>query len=240
MPSVPPASASAGSARYSAGSARMLVVGDVGRVAEDQVVAAAAAPRTGRTRRPRMRSSSPCRATLMRASASASARDVGGVDLDLRIGHRRDHRQAAVAGAQVEHAPGAVGEPGVERAGLLAVGQQLGDVGARHDRALVDRERHVLQPGLAGEVGGGLAGLDAPRDQRLGLGDCRPASTSRWPRVSSASSGRPSAQVTSQAASSKALPVPWPNETPARFRRSLCAMTSSTRVMRTSRSRAPR
>ncbi len=32
---------------------------------------------------------------------------------------------------------------------------------------------------------------------------------------SSASSGMPSAHSTSQAASSKALPVPWPNETPA-------------------------
>src|ERR1019366_5481872 len=50
-------------------------------------------------------------------------------------------------------------------------------------------------------------------------------------RASSASSGRPSAHVTSHAASSKALPVPWPNETSARFRRSLCAWTSSTSVM---------
>ena len=58
-----------------------------------------------------------------------------------------------------------VGEPGVERAGLLDVDEQLGDVRARHDRALVDRERDVLQPGLAGEVGGRAAALDAARDQ---------------------------------------------------------------------------
>src|SRR5664280_863727 len=55
------------------------------------------------------------------------------------------------------------------------------------------------------------------------------AAISRAPRVSSASSGRPIAHVTSQAASSKALPVPWPNETPARFSRSLWALTSWTR-----------
>ena len=62
-----------------------------------------------------------------------------------------------------------VGEPGVERAGLLDVDEQLGDVRARHDRALVDRERDVLQPGFAGEVGRGLAALDAPRDQGVDL-----------------------------------------------------------------------
>ena len=32
-------------------------------------------------------------------------------------------------------------------------------------RALVDVERHALQPGFAGEVGGRLAGLDALRDR---------------------------------------------------------------------------
>src|SRR5450755_3038313 len=57
------------------------------------------------------------------------------------------------------------------------------------------------------------------------------ADTARCPRVSRASNGSPSAQVTSHAASSKALPVPWPNETPECLRRSLCATTSSTSVM---------
>ena len=47
MPSAPPASASAGSARYSAGSAAIDVVVHVGRVAQDQVVAAVQ-PRPGR------------------------------------------------------------------------------------------------------------------------------------------------------------------------------------------------
>ena len=187
MPSSPPASASAGSARYSAGSAAMLSLVDVGRVAEDQVVAAAA----GRANR----SDSSSRDARVEAvpgdvdagDAPARRREMSAAStVDLRIGHRRDHRQAAVAGAQVEHAPGAVGQPGVERAGL-AVGQQLGDVGARHDRRARRREGHVLQPGLAGQVGGGLAGLDAPRDERLGLGDVgrgrRSRSAARLERV---------------------------------------------------------
>ncbi len=96
-------------------------------------------------------------------------RDVGGVDDDLGIRHRGDYRQAAVAGAEIEDAARAVGKPRVERPGLLDVDEQLGDVRARNDRALVDRERDVLQPRLAGEIGGGLAGLDPSRDQVFDL-----------------------------------------------------------------------
>src|SRR4051812_7270877 len=56
-------------------------------------------------------------------------------------------------------------------------------------------------------------------------------SISRLPCDSSASSGRPSAQVTSQAASSNAFVVPWPNEMPAPFSRSETATTSETSVI---------
>ena len=73
MPSAPPASASAGSARYSAGSARHARGVDVRRVAQDQVVAGRAAPRAGRTATQRDALAEPCRSTLMRATASASA-----------------------------------------------------------------------------------------------------------------------------------------------------------------------
>ena len=91
---------------------------------------------------------------------------VGRVDLDLGPGQRRQHREAAVAGAQVQHAAGALGQPRVDR----AVGQWLGDQRARDDHALVDMEGHALQPGLAGQVGGRLAGRDAAVDQRRGRG----------------------------------------------------------------------
>src|SRR5690242_7230296 len=55
--------------------------------------------------------------------------------------------------------------------------------------------------------------------------------------VSSASSGRPMAAVTSHAASSNAFVVPWPNATPASFRRCDVRVTSSTRVIAAAPSR---
>ena len=77
----------------------------------------------------------------------------------------------------------------------------------------------------------GLAGLDPLREQ--GVDPVLLLGRDRLALVSSASSGRPSDQVTSQAASSKALPVPWPNDTPACLSRSDAATTSSTSVMTT-------
>jgi hypothetical protein len=74
---------------------------------------------------------------------------VAGVHRGLRPGHRREHRQTAVARAQVEHARGLARQPRIER----AVGQRLGDQRTRHDGALVHMEGHALQPRLAGEVG---------------------------------------------------------------------------------------
>src|SRR6516162_7891615 len=57
------------------------------------------------------------------------------------------------------------------------------------------------------------------------------AASARLPCVSSASSGRPSAAVTSHAASSNALVVPWPKATPPSFRRFDVCVTSSTSVI---------
>ena len=89
--------------------------------------------------------------------------DVGRIHRDLGIRHRRQHREAAVAGAQVQHAAGALAQPGVD----AAVGQQLRDEAARHDGALVHVEGHPLQPGFARQVGGRLARGDALVDQRV-------------------------------------------------------------------------
>src|SRR5690606_7091548 len=77
--------------------------------------------------------------------------------------------QAAVAGAQVEPRMGGRAEPGAG----AAAGDQLGNEAARRDRGPVDVTGHALQPGLAGEVGGGVARGDAAFDERahgLGLG----------------------------------------------------------------------
>ncbi|MCY1526178.1 hypothetical protein D9M68_611830 [compost metagenome] len=91
--------------------------------------------------------------------------EVGAGHLHLRPGQGRQHSETAVAGAQVQHAGRVFAQPGVE----AAVGDQLGDEAARHDGALIHIKRHALQPGFVREVGGGLAGLDAARDQ-LGHG----------------------------------------------------------------------
>jgi hypothetical protein len=142
---------------------------DVGRVADDQVVGA-----LGRIQQIRLEETD-ARAELVLVDVDARHRecvagDVAGIDADLGVGHRGDHRQAAVAGAQVEHALRAIRQPRIQRAFALAVGEQFGDEGARHDHALVDVEGHVLQPGFFRQVGGGLAGGDAFVHQRDGPG----------------------------------------------------------------------
>ena len=91
--------------------------------------------------------------------------DVHGIDHHVRVGHGGQHGEAAVAGAQVEHAVGLVAEPGVD----AAVGQHFGDEGTGHDHALVHVEGHALQPGLVRQVGCGLAGTDALVDQGQGF-----------------------------------------------------------------------
>ena len=91
---------------------------------------------------------------------------VGAVDLRIRPAQGRQHGQAAVAGAQVQHPEWTCpfrGQPGINDTGT----QHFGDQRARHDGALVDEEGHALQPGLASEVGGRLARRDALRHQQL-------------------------------------------------------------------------
>jgi hypothetical protein len=56
-------------------------------------------------------------------------------------------------------------QPGVDATTELGVRQQFGDQTARHDGTLVHVEGHALQPGLARQVGGGLAGADALAQQ---------------------------------------------------------------------------
>ena len=85
---------------------------------------------------------------------------------------------------------------------------RLGDQRARHDDALVDGERHALQPGLAGQVGGGLARGDALRDQRV----------DGWrPCVSSTRAARPRRRARPAAGPGATAPA-----TPPRRRRWSC------------------
>ncbi|MFO1298144.1 MAG: hypothetical protein U1F25_17900 [Rubrivivax sp.] len=139
----------------------------------------------------------------------------------MRPGERGQHGEAAAAGAEIQHvAGGLAAEQSVER----AFHQWLGEQRARHERALVGDERHALQPRLAGEVRGRAAARDALVDERgdaLAARRGSPAgSLSCLAKVpanvsASASSGNRSRHSTSQAASSKAFVVPWPQATAA-------------------------
>ena len=124
MPSAPPASASAGSARYSAGSAAMTARVDVRRVAQDQVVAGRQRARARRTRCSVMRSVELVAVDVDARDVQRVGRDVGGVD------RRRRGRPSPPAppGCRCRctgraRARCGRAQPGVER----AVGQQLGD-----------------------------------------------------------------------------------------------------------------
>ncbi|MNV19701.1 hypothetical protein D3C71_1105770 [compost metagenome] len=84
-------------------------------------------------------------------------RYVGARHLHLGPGHGRQHGQAAVTRAQVQHLAGVVAQVLVSP----PIDQQFGNEAARHDGAFVHVERYTLQPGLLCEIGGGLAGADA-------------------------------------------------------------------------------
>ena len=136
-----------------------------------------------------MRSARPCLSTLMRATASASA-------LRSAASTVTSGQASAASTARLPlpvHRSSTwrvlVRHPGVERCRRR---NQLGDQRARHDRALVDVERHALQPGFVRQVSGGLAGGDALLDQRCRWPPTSAAASSRSATPSRSSSGRPS------------------------------------------------
>ena len=85
--------------------------------------------------------------------------------------------EAARAGAEVEHAFHGEGILDQRTALVIALAaemglQQLADVGARHDHALVDIEGQAAHVDLVDQIGGGLSRGDAAPDhidERLGL-----------------------------------------------------------------------
>ncbi len=68
--------------------------------------------------------------------------------------------------AEVEHALDGVGIVDRRAGADEAAEQQFADEAARHDRALVDIERHALDIGAIEQIGGGLARGDSRVDQR--------------------------------------------------------------------------
>jgi len=61
---------------------------------------------------------------------------------------------------------------------LQAVAQQFGDIGTRHDDALINIETVFTQPGLARQVSGRQAFCDAPLKQLPGT-----SGNPRWNRL---------------------------------------------------------
>ena len=90
--------------------------------------------------------------------------------IDRRIGkpHRREHGERTRSGAEIEHPRDLVGVlPGeaVFAAGKGIAGDELAEIGARHDHPLVDMERDAGGVDASEEIGGRLARRDARFDQ---------------------------------------------------------------------------
>jgi hypothetical protein len=126
----------------------------VGRVGEDQVEAARQRLEQVRAHQPDARAPGQVPAR----HRERGGRNVGGRDPGAREGPRGEDRQAARAGAQVEH--------GLGRRQIL---QQEGDVRARNNDALVDVEALSIEPGFAQQVGHRDALPDSSFDQGFDL-----------------------------------------------------------------------
>jgi hypothetical protein len=143
----------------------------------------------------------------------------------LGPGQRRQHGQAAVAGAQVEHAR-ACGRPARGRCCRRPAVRRSA---ARHDGALVHVEGHALQPGLARSGRRRACGCDALVHQRL-TRDCSARGSSA---DSATASRRPAAGPGATAPARRLRRRRWwcrgPKETPASVRRALSGRRCSSR-----------
>ncbi len=138
---------------------------DVGRVGQDQVVAAPGVGGEEIGLGERNARLEPIVGDIAPGHLEGVRRDVAGIDRGLRERQCRENGEAAGARAQVEDRadrsrPGAQ-VPFPFRCVQLPA-QQLAEIGAGHDDALVDIEGVGADPGLVGEVGRRLAGGDAP------------------------------------------------------------------------------
>ena len=134
---------------------------DVGRVADDEVVALSGERREQVAAMECDAIAQPVRRDIASGERQRAGREIDGIDLRGRKGERRQDREAAGTCAEVEHAPD-----------LLRLGdrqgtghQQVADEGARDQRALVGMEAHPMHVGRAHQIGRGQAQGDAGVDQ---------------------------------------------------------------------------
>ena len=140
--------------------------GDVRRIADDEVVALVA--QVGEQIRPDQVDAigKAVVAHVALRDRQRVRRQVRGVDVGVGIGVRQQDREATRAGAKVERALYSRRIVDVRR---NAVRQQLRNVRARNDDAIVDVEAESAEPRFARQVRGGDTQVDAAREQACDL-----------------------------------------------------------------------
>ena len=133
-PSSPPASASAGSCRYSGGSASIAIAVDVRRIADDEVVALLRQVREQVGADQVDAVGEPVVADVALRDRERVRRDVDRVDVGLGIRMREQDREAAGAGAQVER-----GSSPSRRGADVAAARPSGSSSAMNERGTMTR-----------------------------------------------------------------------------------------------------
>ena len=170
-PSAPPSNAIAGSCRHSGGSALHALAVDIGRIGHDQVVAAACDRREQVALQQPDAVFHPVIGDIALGDLQRVFRQFDRIHHGVGEPHRRENRKAPGAGAKIENASNPVGI--AHQREFLAreqlAGENLAEKRPRHDGALVDGERHAEHVDALEQIGRGLAGADALRDQAADL-----------------------------------------------------------------------
>ena len=134
---------------------------DIGRVAQDQVIAPAVQRREEIAAMERDAIAEPMARHVAPRQRQRAGRQVGRIDACARKGERRQDRQATGAGAEIEHAL----DPARIADRQDAVGQHVADEGARDQRPAIGMEAHAVHVGRAHQIGRGQAQAHAGIDQ---------------------------------------------------------------------------
>ena len=172
-PSSPPASASCGLVPVFGRQALHRHRGDVGRIADDRVVALLrqVGEQVGADQVDAVRE--PVVGDVALRDRQRVGRDVHRVDVGRGIGVREQDREAARARAQVERAMPPSRRRRRRARAPSGSSSAMNERGMMH--ALVDIEAEIAEPGLVRQVGGGDALVDAARRAAARAARARPA-----------------------------------------------------------------
>ena len=154
---------------------------DIGRIGDDEVVALVRDRREEIAAQEGDALAEPVLAHIARRDFEGIRRNIDGIDGGVGKAHRGEHGERARSGAEIEHARDLVRVlPGkaVVAAGKSVAGDELAEIGTRHDHPLVDVKRDAGGIDASEEIGGRLAGRDPRFDEgedarALGRGDPR-------------------------------------------------------------------